>query len=481
MALASAMSPTTIAIPTNDGARAVGTAMAFVDAARARGRSIDVCIADDGDRGADVAGLRSHVAGAGGRLCWVDRAAKLRLLEALVAAGCDREVVSFALLDPLRIGRRTGANRNAIQLACRGTTLSVDDDIVPRVHAVDPIEEGVAVLAGDPTECWFFAEEADARATVLPDRDPFLALEEGLALASPPGRPRIVAAWMGVVGDPGTPSGLYLLTQADASQARLAPDDARYVAHRESRLVMHAVVRTTVCSGAGWSPGIVAYDHRAILPPFTPVLRGEGLVWGATIDAGGAWSLVRVPGALEHRIDAPNRHERGELLAIAASMAGNTIVQHAVVRARGREPVSSPARALAVVAAGLRELARTPATFVAFVAEAAHERATALRELLGGALERSGHVSTSWARDVEQTMVGLARMQTAGRDFVPYDLVDRAQPVELLRSIVLHLAELFDHWPTMLEAASSIDMLTVASGGETHRRSPPAVPALPSA
>jgi len=454
------MSIEVLAIPTHEPDRALVAANRFVSLAERSERALDVCVAVDGDgpMGADVSALRDRLAARGRRLSWIDRAAKLRMLEALVEAGCDRSIVAFALFDPLGLGGGAGANRNAIQLACRGQTLSIDDDIGPRVHAAATIEDGVGVHAGDPSQWWFFADAEAARATELQSFDALRSLDEGLSLAAPPGRPRMVAAWMGVVGDPGTPNGLYLLTQRGASRARLAPDDTRYVAHRESRLVMHSVARATVCSGANWTPGVVAYDHRATLPPFTPVLRGEGLVWGATVDAGGAWSLVRVPGALEHRIDAPNHHERASLFATAGSMAAGSLVAHALLRTRSGEPVSSPVRALAVVAAGLREVARTPASFVAFVVDAVHERATALRELLSSALERSNATPTSWARDVEATLAGLAHMTEAGADFVPYDLVARARPVETLRAVVSHLADLFEHWPTMLEAATRIEV-----------------------
>lgn len=451
-----------LVMPTrNGGANAVATALEFVDVAVRHGRSIDVCIAEDGAGmpASALDRLRRGVGSSGGRLRYLDRSAKLQMVEALVAAGCDRDSLLFALFDPFRLGDTTGANRNALQLATLGDrVLSVDDDLRPLVYAMPETTHEPAISRTDPSEFWFFADAAgvDAHAT---SSDPFAVIGRGLELPPAPGLPTIAAAWMGTVGDPGTPNGLYLLMQEGSSRSRLASDDARYLAHRSSRVVMRAVVRPTVCFGQGWTPAVVGYDHSLLLPPFFPVLRGEGLVFGAVVLAGGAWSLVRMPGALGHRLETPLASDLRSMLAIAGSMAVGTVLQMALARDRGASGATPPMVGLREVGRRLADLARSPSAFREFLVQVVELRARSLGSGLQSALDRHQRWPQAWARDVDETLAALARMRAAAATFVPYDLAELPveDPTELFRKLVFRYSDLLEQWPAIVDAARRLD------------------------
>lgn len=429
-----------------------------VDAAHAHDRRIDLCLATETTADPQVVSdLRVHLQRRGGQLRVIDRGARAQLAEALIAAGCDREAVAFAILDPLRLGDTTGANRNAIQLVTTGErVLSLDDDLDPRLYRPPGTGTAVRVEQGDATEFWFFAGEAEAEALAI-DGDPYAPFEHGLALAVGD-RPPAAGVWLGTCGDPGTCNGLYLLAQRGPSRTRLLDDDDRYRRQWTQRRVLRAVTHPTIASGHGWTPACVALDHGVLLPPFLPVLRGEGLVFGEIVAAGGAWSLVRMPGALGHRLAAPLEIERETMMTAAASMAGATLLQAILQHAPRPRGVVAPGLALAQLGRGLAELTRTPGRFAELAIHLVRRRAQGLIDELHAALDQQRERPTTWAADVGALLGRLATTVSRPHAWAPYDLVGRvADPRETLRAILQRYALLLAHWPMIVATASRVE------------------------
>ncbi len=422
----------TLVIPTRDPAAADAVVRWCMRSAAATGRPLRSIVCDGGDPTRAIA-----------------------LVEALVARGCERDVLEFALLDPLSLAPRAGANRNLAQLLTLGCRVAVlDDDLGPRTFRTAASATPRLVLDADPTEYWFFRTTADADALV-DDVDPVAALERGLALDVPTELPAIAASWIGVAGDPGSPSGLFWLVQRGASRERLGRDDGSYLAARASRRVMRAVTAPTIGAGHGWTPAAVAYDHRGLLPPFLPVLRGQGLVWGATVYAGAAWTLARMPGAIEHRLAAPLAIDPRVQRASTLGMAVGTVLQTALTMERlGGAP--DPRTALVGVGQRLADLAATRDRFAQWLAFAIEARARGLAGALQEALERLESRPAAWVVDVEQTIDALGRVH-AEPELVPYDLADRPDARELLRHIVQRFARLLSHWPDVVDVARTLD------------------------
>jgi hypothetical protein len=414
----------TVAIPTRNRRAAHGVAAAFAPA-----RTL-ICDASD------VTGRRA-------------------LVDKLVARGCDRDVVEFALLDTLAIGSTPGANRNFLQLTTLGCRVAtVDDDVGPRLLRPAAGHETRIAMDRDPSEFWFLRTGADADALVVPDADLLSVLERGLHLGGPRGSLPIAASWLGLAGDPGSPNGLYWLVQRGASRQRLGLDDASYRAARASGRIMRSVTAPTICSGHGWTPAVVAYDHRLLLPPFLPVLRGQGLAWGATIYAGNAWALCRMPGALEHRLERPRPVDPRLQRAATLGMAVATIVQLALTTARlsGRR---DPRTALVALGDRLADLCATEARFAQWLDDTIEARTRGLVSALRDALARHERTPAAWAIDVDRTLDALARVRSEPELF-PYDLADRPLPQArgLLREIVRRFARLLAHWPDIVDAAA---------------------------
>lgn len=427
----------TLAIVTRDGTE---RALRLADdlARSAAGRPLDVLVSDDGAAG---------------------RRAATQLEDALVDHGIERRVASFALGDPLGLGIATGANRNFVQLATLDrVVLVVDDDLEARIHVPPGTSTHAVERSGDPTEHWFFATADEASGMHDPHADPFAMLDRGLASRSPSSGSRPIASWMGMVGDPGSPNPLLWLAQEGESRRRLAPDDATFTAHRESRRVMRSVMCTTHTTGHGWTPSVVAYDHRVLVPPFLPVLRGQGLVWGATVDAGGAWGLVRVPGALAHRLAAPRQSDRAREHDSVVAPAVATLLQMAFATGPRPPKGADPAAALVHAADRLEVLTRTPETFAAWRAHALLVRVQSLDTMLARALDQHRRAPAAWASEIDDLRARLT--SSAARARPPYDLADRAEPMKLAYEIAAGFAALLRAWPRIVAVVRAMGPAT---------------------
>lgn len=375
-----------------------------------------------------------------------------QLVAELKASGCDPECVEFALADPLALGVAPGANRNVVQLLTGGrVALVLDDDLDFRFYLPGEVDDAVELRLDDPTELWFFREADEAAELLAAPAQAITKLIEGLSLDDPAMDGDVAAAWLGMMGDAGTPNQLIWLAPAGASRRRLMTD---YAALRRSGRVMRAVRRPTACRGAAWTPAVVAYDNAQLLPPFLPVLRGQGLVWGACVRAGGAWSLARMPGALGHRLDSPRAVDRDLAEAATGSLAVAGLIHFALSRMPAAAP-TSPEQALARAAAELGDLAAA-IDFDARVSDLVRMRAAATASALRGLLVAHRREPEQWALDVDRALDGLDAVAAAPHRWVPYDLADHPQPRALLREIVRRFARLLEHWPRIADAARSV-------------------------
>ncbi|MFO0633731.1 MAG: hypothetical protein U0168_12845 [Nannocystaceae bacterium] len=432
-------------------AEAQRVVLGFDRVAQQHGHAIEFAVVDDAEPTTAFAwdpSLR-------GRLRHYDVGARTALVDALAAAGCDRALLEFALADPWGFGLTPGANRNVVQLLTLGRrVLTVDDDIEPRLARppqADCQRGGEPeVRRDDASEFWFFRDAAEGHALIDDDADPIAAITDGFDLDPGAGAPAVCASWLGMSGDGGSPNGLYWLVQHGPSRERLMVD---YDAMRASGRLMRSVTRPTVTFGAAWTPAVVAYDHQRLLPPFLPMLRGQGLVWGATVSVGGAWSLVRMPGALEHRMDQPRATDPELALRSIASMATAAFVQLALGRAAEPSAAIEPSTALANAAARLREISRDTATFTAFARNLVTARCKALVGNLDALRERHRGLPATWAADVAAARVALLWQRDDAAAWVPYDLADRDEPGELLRRVIQRFAELLLAWPQIVAAA----------------------------
>ncbi len=436
--------------------------LVVVDDSRAPAARIEIASRLDGWRG--EGGVSTIY------LCDVDRR---RLGEALVAGGIEPSLVELALFDRFGFDSTPGACRNFLHLwSASRPFLSVDDDMPLEVGA-PPATRGATleVGEGDPTRFWFFDREPTLPA--VSSGDALLAGHESLLGRTAPDAARalgvemrvprstrfarraerepIVATWTGFSGDVATPNVLAYLKQRGEPRRSLVRDASFYRRAFASRQVIRAPRGPCVADGSFWSPGVTAYDPTALLPPFLPALRGEGLVFGALVRASSG-VLGYLPIAVPHRPPEVRFFDRAALEQSAASFSLSTLLVRWLHRHKRTE--RDPAAALRAAGDHLRELAAGDEDWFARRVRAERRRyvvdvATELMRCAAEGEETDG----PWDDDVDRYLAVAQEAATAA----PGTPTDVPEP-ERARRFVRAFADLVRAWPDVVAVARELSL-----------------------
>lgn len=312
--------PTTLAIVTCGDPELAGRAMrAWHEHTRGYGEHPRLLVADDSREAGDADAIARHAAdvrsrGAHAELLGI--AEKRALIDELSAtAGVARDVLEFALLDPLASGYTLGANLNGVLLATAGEAVaSVDQDIEPT--AFGPRGSGrIELRTGDvAAKLRWFVDDAELEQSrracdVLEAHGQWLGRPVDARIGGYPAH--IVASWIGVAGGIGfSDAAAEVLIHADAAMR----DDASRLASVLARpRAMRCPDDVTITDGPAFTSAAIALDNRGLLPPFFPVGRGIDLVFGAmTRGVVPGAMFAELPLALTHeRMTAPRDPGRG--------------------------------------------------------------------------------------------------------------------------------------------------------------------------
>ena len=451
-----------LAIVTRDRPqRAAALARSLAGHSRLNARSLPILVADDSRDQAMRDELAAAIAAIDApEIRIVGAAERERLAAHLVAAGCDADAVQFAIGNPFRLDVTTGANRNFVRLLGAGRDIAVlDDDL--RLRALQPSsarEPATYMRTLDPNESWFFTDrQAFADAKWL-DVDLIGEFERGLAMPTG-GEPPISLVGAGLAGDLGTANALVLLSASPTSRARLFAKQGLYEFARRSRIVMRTVRAAIAGDGGPWNPAACAYSGRFLLPPFLPVLRGQGPLFGATIRSGKAWSTLRLPWALEHRTEPDDDGAMATMIerTVRPGVAG---FLHSLV-ATGATARGWPDDRLGEIGRRLVTTGELPFdSFKDVVASRIRTRQRSMCKTLAQLLDRHERKPELWAADVQAYMARATEVGDAAADVFPHDLEGHEHPLAMLRELVLSLGRLYCAWPGMVAAARSFPPLS---------------------
>lgn len=415
--------PSTIGIVTCDDPESAATALAELRA-HVGEHPARFVVCDDG-RGAPV----RH-----------DGAVHLARVEKQAAAariaartGVARELLAFALADPLDSRYTLGANLNALLLAGTGEVLlSVDDDVRPRSFVAGPLDAPVAVVTGTPAiERWFVADEETARWRRQIDLVALLGRWIGRdAPELGPGK-RVIAAWVGVCGTTGfaNPTARVLASDDD----RLRHDDARLRAVLAAPRALRCPTRPTLNRGAGFTSSTIAIDHRELLPPFFPIGRGIDHLWGATAAAcRPEAAFVHLPVGLAH--DRPTA-ARGSSVDLPLWF----VIADAIDRAGCGLVVGGVAARMDAIGRALVRFASAPAILHDRVAELRQACLSQERNAWERRLDHTPHAGGLWRALVQRRIAEI-------------DAAPPAVPPVGLALVMQRYGELLSAWPEIVAA-----------------------------
>ncbi len=477
---------TTVAVPTRDRVASLARYLpTYVEDALAHGRALRWLVADDAvdpDVGASCRAVLGDLqARYGIESAYAGAAEKRAFAGALAREGLDPEVLEFALFDPERIGYTPGANQNAILLETIGEGfLAVDDDTFCPLRRSPDAVPGLEIAAAAPA-CWPLSAASDtddplADADAIGKHETLLGRGLGacvsdvgaeavrLGALSPsdltrletvPGR--VVATWMGAYGDPvyEYPGMLVLSSQGDARRRMLANPRGFSALLRRCQL-QHSVGAPTIADGSFWTSTAAAYDHRQLLPPFMPVLRGQDFVFAATARAAlpQAWFGL-LPYAIGHRRPSPPGPALDAVM-VRASAYLFVVPLVGALQTHGA-PASDDAAALRRIGRGLASMAaEPPAAFAERLRQLRY--AQCIEEIRGmeALLLRYRRMPRHWARELDRCLRWQWQALRSGACMVPRDLepaeAGQAAPLARVQRLVLRFGQLLAAWPDILEA-----------------------------
>jgi hypothetical protein len=463
----------------------------FLDNARARTRSVEIVVIDDGatpaERSATQEALAALARESGAAIRYAGRPERQSFADDLAAeAGVPPDVVRFALLGDTSAAITTGAARNGLLIDTIGDQfLMIDDDSVCQVAPCPQKESGVALDARtNPTELWFYRDRASLlRDTAFVEQDP-LALHETILgrpvadclpaaerasevdlryatadfaqrLWANPGR--VLATSAGVVGDSGMGSTAYLALPPD-SQARLVRSEADYASAVVNRQILRAPLRTTITRGTFCAGASLGLDNRALLPPFVPIGRNsDGLFARTLLRCFRDGYKGYLPWAVLHDPLPP----RAQSLEGAESDAKRIRLTH-ILRALIVPDAftQSPDSAQNVRGLGeeLIEIAsQPPADFQRAIKGRLVKSAALYLTAIEQAMKAAGGPEF-YARRQKEHRQRLIEALTTDEYFVPRDLGD--VPTEeiqrITQSVVLQFGQVLRDWPAIVAAAQSL-------------------------
>jgi amino acid adenylation domain-containing protein len=501
---------TTLAVPTCNRPEVLERGLAsHAEVARERGRALRFAVLDDSPDPAVRREYRERLAALGRRfgaeIVYAGLEEKRRFRAALEAEGIPPAAVAAALCDPEGVGVPVGANRNAVLLQTVGEgALSIDDDTLARGGPPPEVEPGVAFLSGtapgtaflsgrDPGAIRGFASREEALSAIalrpvdLPGiheallgrglRDWLGGLDPAAPAALDRGDPgflrslesggRVLVTTNGWAGDCGWRSPTFYLLLAGDSWRRLAASAEGYRTVTASKEIVRFVPRPTLGNGDSFMATLfTGLDNRQLLPPFPPVLWGEDLLFGVTLQLAfpaarvGHLPWVATHEPMEHRAFWP-----GEMVRSASGIDHSRLVSALLA---GFEPgpagpTGRPAESLRRLGAFLQDLGRmAPADFDERARQAVGDRAEAFAAELETRLaecDASLEGAGLWADDARRYLDLLRRHAGAPEFAVPLDLLYGREPGEAMRlaqKLIANHGLVLAHWPDLVEAARAL-------------------------
>lgn len=470
----------------------------FIENAERHARTVDFVIADSSTEKAHTAQNQACLAELAGRgrrrLFYIGPEEKHRFAERLAhETGCNSANIEFALFDPLGAGFTCGANRNALLLHGAGQMFSsVDDDVVCQL-AVSPQSD--AQLSSfsqcDPFVRRFFPNRAAAFAAASwRDIDYVAAHEEmlgrdlgdffGASLAANEldlahvgddflsrlegPRARIRTTFTGHVGDPGMPTSVYYLYMEGEGRRALPHDEAEYQSVMKSRSVLTCVKNRAVGDGTV-SPGMaMGFDHRALLPPFLPVLHAEDFTYGATVwQCCGDSIAGHLPLAVLHE-PAPGKPVilPGDLTRErrAVSFEFAPVLRRIILfDFQPGEKAAAPER-IGALGRYLAEHAALPAEdFIEYMRAETLQCESAKIAYFEEQLEKAHEAPEPWRRDVGHYLDHLREALTFDDFDIPFDMKTGRSSAEsraLIQALMARYGALLQEWPHLVEGARNL-------------------------
>lgn len=410
------------------------------------------------------------------------------------------DVINFALFDIERMGYSDGKNRNALFLDTVGEMFfSTDDDVLCRLAVAPDITDDEwpkrdDLLSEKAMEVWVFPDRKTAlEQASFVDESILVAHEQmlGKTVASIvaasgdinifdpkclrlwnlramlSGSAKILVTFNGVLGDSGMTIPPVFQYLSSESRERLMSSEQEYVAARFSRELLRVIPAPNISRQTWTLSTALAYDNRALLPPYLPVLRGSDGVFADVLtlcfEEG---FLGTVPRAVLHAPEEDRKISEEQALDTASDLNFCQLMSACVLSCQTWPQLVDPATRLRALGQHLIDLGSISLSdFEEFARLRVWEHQTRRISKLEDALQDYDAPPAYWVTDLEEYLTRM-REALAKPDFiVPQDVrsgrsIDDAR--RLSQRLVLRFGEVLRVWPDVVEATKQLR-------GEGHR------------
>ena len=467
----------------------------YIDNCKRHGREIDFVVMDDSESVGARGETRQMLRGLSERheveISYAGLEEKLQYAEALIAESeAPPEVVKFALFGLEGCGRTTGANRNALLLHTAGDpVLSVDDDTVCQLGTIHGTKHGLALDSKGEgfIKFWYFPNRASALQSVIVNNEDVLADHEQLLgktideciskcsdladielgnishklLEGMHRSGRIGVTISGVIGDSGmhTPTGCLAL-EAE-SRERMVKSEADYHSAWNSREMIRAANRLTISDSAWCMATVLGLDNRSLLPPFMPVYRHQGGLFGLTLRA--CFDDVyfgHLPSTILHAPMEPRSYSTDEVLKSATKFRFCDLAAACIRSAYFRLGMSDERERLLALGKHLMELGNLALSDFEELARFQIWRFMSNYIMtLENLLKLHREKPEFWAKDVRR-FVGILR-ETLIKDLylVPQDVAEGRESIEIrcqTQRLIYKFGELIYWWREVVNGAKRL-------------------------
>jgi glycosyltransferase involved in cell wall biosynthesis len=480
----------TIAIPTRNRPNMLARLLSSLsEHLRRFGRQVDVCVLDDSQsveiQNANLQVVNTCSADCDLNVRYGNRASRNRFAVQLASeSGVPREVAEFAVLGRPPFPVSTGAARNSILLETVGrSVLFMDDDVLCNFARI-PGARDCVIFQGDAFSTWFFHSYEQLRDCDFTPLDLIAAHEQlmnldrnALAATNPPlcldtsrvssrflktirrGDVRVLVSLTGIVGDSGwdDPLGYFFLGHDTVTE--LTKNEETYRSAMRNRLILNGPAGICVSDQCTCHSTCMAVDNTSLLPPFTPVMRGQDLMFGSML-------VKCLPGALFGAIPAAILHKPGEERSFssnaAAARAGTFMTGETLALLARLEPIrgSSSAALMRSLGSHLQEMkALSGEDFRAYVRSAVEPMLILSIQQLEAAIDRHSSQPAFWIKDalnIRESAINALNTHNYGS---PTDLeftFGETSGEGLFREFIQEFGTLLIAWPDLVRASERL-------------------------
>lgn len=409
-------------------------------------------------------------------------------------SGLEPDLVQFAVCHEENGLPAYGANRNALLLATLDElTLQLSDDIVCQftragdVHAGD-VQQSLALTSDiNPQELCHLTEDEYLSYIGASQSDDIFSIHElllGKALTScikeyssgqtsvdlgrcdlsfwgKLGPRRVAVTSAGLVGDTAMGTPYWALFSPGKSRETFMSSEAKYRFCLERQIVARVAKELTIAE-RGWKGGpCEGLDNRNLLPPFTPVQRGEDVIFGMLLEFSSSGYIGYLPWMVHHKRPSNHRFQMDEIVEFATRTCSYNIMK-AVLEDSQFPNCSDATENLCAVGRILEEWGALPRKdFEEAVRQKLSHRWLKQIELIEKLLDTHRRQPEFWADDVTKCLTGLRSAVNSQRAVLGSDLAGSDDNVDCLSMMQKYMAKfgaLLQVWPALRQASRELHL-----------------------